>query len=141
MDFRYVAFGLLGGFIIMMSTLVYKSVSTDFYLVTDKYYEEGVNYDATQAKLTNVDNLHEKVTANIVENNVIIQIPTQVSEGKIVLYRPADGTKDISLDIVKDQSLVTYDATKMDKGKWIAKIEWQNGDQKYYAEKSFFINE
>ena len=84
MNFKYVAAALLGGFMIMMSTLVYKAVSTDFYLVTDKYYEEGVNYDAKQAELDNVSSLQDKVSVTIVEDKVMIQIPTKVTEG---IYR------------------------------------------------------
>lgn len=140
MDFRFVAFGLLGGFIIMMSTLVYKSVSSDFDLVTAKYYEEGVNYDSKQEQLDNVDDLQDNVTATIIEGKVIIQIPSQVTEGEIVLYRPSDERKDIVLDLVANQSLVSYDTDLLDKGKWIAKIEWQNAAKKYYAEKIFFID-
>lgn len=139
MNFKYVVIALLGGFVIMMSTLVYKSVNTDFYLVTDKYYEEGVNYDSRQAELDNVSSLQEKVSATIVEGKILIQLPTRVSEGVIVLYRPSDGTKDVIINLEVNQSLVSFETKDLDKGKWIAKMEWSDGSKMFYAEKSVFI--
>lgn len=141
MNFKYVAAALLGGFIIMMSTLVYKAVSTDFYLVTDKYYEEGVHHDEMQHRLDNVASLSEKVTARVIEDKLMIQIPSAVDSGKIVLYRPSNGNKDVVLILGKNQSVIDYDANKLDKGKWIAKINWSLGKEEYYSEKDVFIKE
>lgn len=141
MNFKYVAAALLGGFIVMMSTLVYKAVSTDFYLVTDKYYEEGVHHDQKQNKQDNVKALEKKVTVRIIEAKILIQIPTAVDSGEVVLYRPSNGDKDVSLILSKNQSLIDYDANMLDKGKWIAKINWSLGDKQYYVQKDFFIKE
>lgn len=141
MNFKYVAFALLGGFMVMMSTLVYKAVSTDFYLVTDKYYEEGVNYDAKQAQLDNLHNLSSKVSLDLTDKTLMIQLPTAVSGGQIVLFRPANGDKDVAITLKPNQSLFTYDVSTLDKGKWIAKIEWNDQGKKYYSEKDFFVKE
>lgn len=140
MNFKYVVIVLLGGFVIMMSTLSYKAVSTKFYLVTDKYYEEGVNYDATQAKLYNVDSLKQKVVVQTTGDKLFVQIPTKVQSGKVVLYRPSDGTKDIVHTLKENETLIHFDINQLVKGKWIAKIEWTDETQKpYYTEKDIFI--
>lgn len=141
MNFKYVVAILLGGFMIMMSTLVYKSVNTRFSLVTDKYYEEGVNHNQMQAKLDNVSALTEKVSVRMIEGKLLIQIPSAVDTGNIVLYRPSDGQKDITIMLSKNQSLVDYDLNLLDKGKWIAKINWSLEEKQYYTQKDFFIKE
>ena len=128
---------LILSFVVFMSWMVYMSVSEDFYLVTDNYYTEGVNFDEIQERIKNVKSLDKKLTVAQGPNNLEIVIPTEVKGGTVHFFRPSNGTLDFTLPLTANAFEV--DKTEMLEGKWVLKFSWTDGEKEYYIEKDLFI--
>lgn len=124
-------------FVIFMSTLVYMSVKEDFYLVTDNYYTEGINYDEVQEKIERVKALEDEITFNQADGKINISMPTEITGGTLHFFRPSNGTLDFKVPIVSREFYV--DKTKIKDGKWIMKFSWTDGTEEYYFEKSISV--
>lgn len=128
---------LLIAFVLFMSTLVYMTFQEDFYLVTDNYYTEGINYDEVQEKIEKVKALKEKISFNQSEGKINITMPTEVKGGTVHFFRPSNGTLDFKVPIVSREFYV--DKTKVKTGRWIMKFTWTDGVEEYYFEESIAI--
>ena len=124
-------------FIIFMGTMVYKSVNQKFYLVTENYYTEGINYDKVQEKIKNEKALEHSVEFNQKDGKININMPTEVKGGTVHFFRPSDGSIDFQVPIVAKEFYI--DKTKMKTGKWIMKFSWTDGVKEYYIEKSISV--
>jgi len=125
------------GFVLFMSTMVYKSVQEDFYLVTDNYYSEGLEYDKIQSKIENVKALENKIIYSQGNGKIDINMPTDVKGGTVHFFRPSNGTLDFIVTIPSKEFIV--DKSKMKKGKWIMKFSWTDGDKEFYFEESISV--
>lgn len=105
------------GFVVFMSSLVYMALQQDFYLVTDSYYTDGLNYDAVQEKIENVKSLESKIQIEQTSNEIDIIIPTDVKGGTLDFYRPSNGTLDFSVAI--ENNSLSVDKSKILKGNWV----------------------
>lgn len=128
---------LLLGFVGFMSWMVYMAVKQDFYLVTENYYTEGLDYDVIQEKIERVKKLKDKITFDQSDGKINITMPTEVAGGTVHFFRPSNGTLDFKIPIVAKAFYV--DKTKVKTGKWIMKFEWTDGVEEYYFEESIAI--
>ncbi|MGB1316424.1 MAG: FixH family protein [Chitinophagales bacterium] len=124
-------------FVVFMSSLVYLSVREDFYLVTDNYYTDGVNYDSVQDKIENVKALKEKIAISQSVEEIQIFIPSNVKGGVLNFYRPSNGTLDFAVAI--EDSNFEVNKSKIAKGNWMLKFSWTDGEKEYYFEESLFV--
>lgn len=124
-------------FVIFMGTMVYMSVNEDFYLVTENYYTEGINYDKVQVKLENVKELKNKINISQQSNEIKVIMPNEIKGGKVHFFRPSNGTLDFKVEFVDREFYV--DKSKILKGKWILKFDWTDGDKEFYIEESISI--
>ena len=123
--------------------LIYTS-NMDIKLVEDNYYDKELAYQDRIDKLNNTASLPWKI--NIVQEPgiIILQFPIMkppvAPEGTLLLYRPSDPEKDISVPLqLKDSSRQLIDITGIDKGKWVIKLDWTMDGKEYYYEKEVFI--
>ncbi len=128
---------LIIGFVVFMSTMVYKAVQQDFYLVTENYYTEGIHYDEVQTKIENVKALDSKISYTQKNGKININMPTEIKGGTVHFFRPSNGTLDFKIAIPAKEFVV--DKTKMKIGKWIMKFSWTDGIKEYYFEESISI--
>lgn len=124
-------------FVVFMSTLVYMSVSEDFYLVSDTYYSDGLNYDQVQEKIINVKSLENKIDISQSKDKINVNMPTEVKGGMVHFFRPSNGTLDFNIAISSKEFYVNK--TKMKVGKWIMKLSWTDGIKEYYIEEGISV--
>jgi hypothetical protein len=61
-------------------------------------------------------------------------------EGFVLFYRPSDPEKDFSVPLQLNDSIQqVFDISKMDKGRWMIKIDWFMGGKEYYFEEGVVI--
>ncbi|KYG80706.1 FixH protein [Roseivirga ehrenbergii] len=133
-------------FVGLLVTMVYVSVSTDFYLVADNYYEQELDYESQIQRMKNVNSLAEKPNFKLVRNEGKAELRFPVSvmkameEGKISFFRSANASLDKEFDLVFDETgLQTFDMNMLASGAWKVKIEWKSKGTEYYQELNIVI--
>ncbi|WP_323757327.1 FixH family protein [Roseivirga sp.] len=133
-------------FVGLLVTMVYVSVSTDFYLVADNYYEQELDYESQIQRMKNVNSLAEKPDFKLVriESKAELRFPLSVmkamEEGKISFFRSANARMDKEFDLVFDETgLQIFDTKKLASGAWKVKIEWKSKGTEYYQEFNIVI--
>jgi len=129
--------GLILSFVIFMSGMVYMSVKQDFYLVTDNYYSEGINFDKVQEKIKNVKALESKLNVKQSSKAIQIVLPSEVKGGTAHFFRPSNGTLDFT--ITMNNNVFEVDKTEMLQGKWVIKFNWTDGKKEFYLEEDLFV--
>jgi hypothetical protein len=116
----------------------------DINLVEDNYYEKELVYQERIEKINNTASLTGKINISIEPGILIIQFPaidsTFSPSGSVLLYRPSDPKKDLTLPLHLDNSLrQIVDISSINKGKWIVKLEWEMGGKAYYFEEGLIL--
>ena len=130
---------LYGGFVSMMVTLVILSSQQEIPLVRDDYYEHDLKYNEQLTRMANSQKLTKNVVVNYDEPNekMTVQFPLEMEKlsGEILVFRPSKEGIDFTLPIEKlTDNALTFGTSKMLKGRWKLKINWQNDGTTYYKE-------
>jgi hypothetical protein len=115
-----------------------------YHLVEKDYYPKALEYQQRIDKTENAKQLAERVKLENKGDFLIFTFqsffnPEEVT-GKITLYRPSDGAMDIAMEIHLD-SLCRhiFPVNDIQKGKYLAKIEYANSEEEYYQEMPVFV--
>jgi hypothetical protein len=133
-------------FVLTLVITVFSSTMNRNDLVTERYYTEGVEY---QAKMEMIErsNLPENaitISYKSKQKKVYFAFPDGIDpksvEGVIKFYRPSQARLDnefkIKLDQTKRQSI---SVTNFVSGFWRVQVSWNVDDQDFYLEKSITI--
>jgi len=132
-------------FLLMNVVVIIFAFSQKVDLVTPNYYEKELKYqdeiDAQQKTLQ----LSENVSVEYKSQIVLIQFPqkfySKELDGNILLYRPADSSKDLKIEVKTDSTgKQMISTTRLAKGFWKVKINWSLENVTYSDEKSIFLN-
>ncbi|PIQ50272.1 MAG: hypothetical protein COW03_00585 [Cytophagales bacterium CG12_big_fil_rev_8_21_14_0_65_40_12] len=133
-------------FIGMISTLVYISVNTDFYLVADNYYEQELAYEEQIQRIKNANGLNEQPTLDLnrSEVNAKLAFPVAmvdgINEGTVSFVRASNANLDQSFPIKLDENgIQSFDLKDFTSGAWKIKIEWKSSGREYYKEFNIVI--
>ncbi len=131
-------------FVIGMLTLVFLSVSQDFHLVSEDYYEKELNYQDHINKLENSNSLKEPLVINYEPNqNIQLSFPRQKKgiEGIIRFYNPTNAEKDKNYQLKLDstnQQVINISA--LPRGVWKVQVDWSSNNTDFFDEKTIVIN-
>lgn len=130
--------------VITIGTVVFL-MNQDVDLVTNDYYNKGIQHQSQIEKVNRTNEMVEKVSINLGNGFVVFNFPkslTQKSiEGTIQFYRPSDSKKDFSIPLSVDTSGQQIISTQsIAKGYWKVKVDWKHDTIEYYKESSFVIN-
>lgn len=139
----FIAIGL---FVVTTLSVVAFIISLDFDLVSQDYYEKGVQYEQQIKNIEQANALEIPVTIQFTseENVVEIIFPDQFNSqqlsGTIMLYRPSDSSLDRNYDLqLNGNYMQKIDASELARGKWLVKLSWENNDESYFKETSIFM--
>jgi len=122
-------------FVITMSTD--NTYSHD--LVTDKYYQEELNYQQEIDAEKNAKSLKEKVTIEKNSKGLKINFPKYFNpksiEGKVFLYRPSSKQLDFEIPISISKSYLLVPEQRLVDGRWNMKIFWKHKNTNYLIKK------
>ncbi|MFI1745492.1 FixH family protein [Thalassobellus sediminis] len=104
-------------------------------LVTEDYYAEELNYQNDINKLTNANNLNQKITYKKSAKGLIINFPNDIDfskiKGKVFLYRPSNKQLDFDTAISLSKPYLLIPDNRLVDGRWNIKIDWQLNNQSY----------
>lgn len=132
----FIAFGLL------MFFMVYKSMNTHFDLVTRQYYSDELAYQGIIDAKGNAMALKGKTIVKQKDDQFYLQLPTEhaggVNKGKIWFYCVTDASKDRTFELdANSEGIQQIPLQELVAEKYTVKLEWTNGDKKYYTEEKF----
>jgi hypothetical protein len=123
------------GFVLMIGALIVRTSMEHTDLESADYYEKELRFqdqiDGAEALL----NSGSQPVVSITAFGVTVELPEQLSttpQGAIVFYRPDDAALDRKFDLKEATSF--YDSGNFSSGRYRVRIEWKNGNEKYYHE-------
>jgi nitrogen fixation protein FixH len=135
----------IGIFILAVLVMVGISFFSKTDLVTDRYYERGIQYQERISILERTAAREEKLVATVDSSTIAVVFPrsgTAVTplSGTIVLYRPSDRARDLSIPVAPDSAgLQRLPTSTLDRGLWHLKVSWREGELEYYSEQSVML--
>jgi hypothetical protein len=131
------------GFALLMGTLVYKAVNTNFELVSKDYYKEELRY---QEK---IDGKHHaagisKIMITQHTGAVLIQYPKELQgqalQGEVYFYCPTNSKLDHRVAVQADANgLQQISKKEVAKTRFVVKIRWVSGGKEYYMEENLSV--
>lgn len=128
-------------FIGMMGYLVYRSLGTQYELVSPTYYKEELAYQQIIDGTTRANQLSTLPALLLEDSFLLIQFPVEM-KGKILkgsahFYCPTDAGKDRTFPLKTDTSgLQRIRSSDLASGKYIIKLLWETGQLSYYTEQN-----
>jgi hypothetical protein len=112
--------------------------------VEDDYYPKELRYEEKLHKIRNVNDLHGEFAVAVDAKNVSIKFPADFRgkelKGKVLIYRPSDDCKDITVPVSVDTAMMQYfPVGRLSRGKYIVKAEWTSEGKSYYSEQEIYI--
>lgn len=130
----FIAFGLL------MGTLVYMSVKTEFQLVSKNYYKEELEYQEIIDARNNAATLSTSIQLAHQNKSLSIQMPPEninsFQKGEVNFYCPADARKDTTLQLQPDATglqIIPIGTTIAPAG-YKVRIRWTADNKEFYQE-------
>ena len=127
-------------FVSLIATLVYKSMHTNFELVTKEYYKDELVYQKVIDGTNNANKLGGITTVSSNNQHVNITLPEEMKnesvKGSVWFYCAANANKDRRFDLKPDASgKQAFDRSEFSVGKYTVKVQWEKPDgQQYYSE-------
>jgi FixH len=131
-------------FAALMFTLVYKSIKTDFQLVSKDYYKDELQYQQVIDGSNNAAALSSKVLITQNENGISIQFPEEMKgkqiEGELWFYCAYNDHKDRRLTIdVSTDAVQLIKRSELAAANYTVKISWKADGKDYHNEQSLSI--
>lgn len=126
-------------FVVFMFVMVYKSMKTDFQLVTKEYYKDELAYQQVIDGTNRANKLSGSVEVTQANNELIIQLPTEMRgkaiSGNIWLYCSSDDKKDRRLELAVDENgKQVINSKNMLPANYLLKVTWKADELSYYNE-------
>ncbi len=132
-------------FMIFILSFVYKAVALDEYqheLVSEDYYKDELHYQEEIDKMNNATALKQDISLRNSNQGIYISFPEEIDEssikGEISFQRLSNGKLDFSEVIVLSGHEQLIPSDKLVSGKWIVKIDWEDGKNEYLFKDSWF---
>lgn len=118
-------------------TALIASFGVDHTLVIDDYYAQDLAYQSTYEKTKN--NLQsDNLKVSIEGEQVILQFTGKDEiNGTVHFYRASDKAMDFDHTIISNREQIS--TADLAPGKWRIKIDWQEGQKKYYKEEILYL--
>ena len=127
--------------VIAIGSAIY-TFTLDYFLVSENYYQQGIDYQDQIDKVKRTAELGESVNWRYDSINQVVnlQYPVELSSGKVVFYRPSNSNLDRYVKIEKDENnQQSITVRNWQKGFWKIKVDWELNEEMYYNEGSIDI--
>ena len=108
-------------------------------LVTEKYYQEELNYQQEIEAQKNASIYNDKIVFTKVEKGLAIDFPEDFKniKGKVFLYRPSNKQLDFEMPISTSNSNLLVPKNRLLDGRWNIKIIWSKNNKTYLIKREF----
>ena len=130
-------------FMAIMLFMVYRSTFENRDLVMEDYYQKDLEYQSHLDRISNAKKLPVdlKITKEA-EQYIRFSFPKDLKtiKGTVLFYRPSDKKQDVSLGIkVNQENDFVFPISKLQKGGWRVKVDWEGDDVPFYKEVNLTI--
>lgn len=125
-------------FFLLMGTLVFKSINTDFQLVSPDYYEQEIEYQQRIDAINRASN----IGVNFIPSDneyLTITIDRAIDDGFIYFYCPFDQTSDFKVKLNLKNGIQNINTKDLKKGKWEAEVVFKENDLLHIIKKVIVI--
>ena len=131
-------FTFYGLFVLAFLVVLYFAAQSKTDLISDTYYEDGVNYQQVIDKKHNSDLLEEKVTVKTTPEGIEIKFPESVKtiDAKIKLLRISD--KKLDREFSTNQHTFVIPKKETVTGVYQLQIDWKGNNTGYYYEENIY---
>lgn len=123
--------------------LMIRSSGENTDLVTPDYYAQELKYQQKIDEAKRASDLPEKISYELQADKIIVRFPKFFNgtklNGTILLYCPADKTRDIKQSFVSEDLTAALNFPLTVKGLYELQISWEANGQQYYYEKKINI--
>jgi hypothetical protein len=130
-------------FVVISITMTVIFMTQDVNLVTDKYYENSLQYQVEIDKQSRTKSLDEQVKINFNGELVTISLPSDyISKdisGEIFFYRPSNPKLDFALPLQLVEGKQIIPVERLEKGFWRIKLNWTMDGNGYYNERALIL--
>ncbi|MCC6972090.1 MAG: FixH family protein [Phycisphaerales bacterium] len=128
-------------FAVSMISLVVATTKHPPQMVSDKYYDLDIHYEAHMKKKQNAAALSAQPTVRVVDDHVNVAWPgdMKVDKGQIKCFR-SQTTKDDQLLEVSGINSIDIPIEKFASGLWHFELDWESAGTPYFSENSVMIN-
>jgi hypothetical protein len=132
-----------GVFVLGILALVVFAMSRDVDLVTEHPYERGLGYQKQIGILQRTAALQHKLELRVRETDLVVTFPPQPGghpSGSIILYRPADRSRDLIIPAETDSSgSQVIPTAALDRGLWRVQVAWEQEGIAFYSEQPIML--
>ena len=115
-------------FILYFVLQLYTDSSMEFEMSSPDYYKEELVYQSKMERMERAENLQEKIQLASLDNELLIDFPSNMDykniSGQLVFYRPSDQSLDFNINIQLDSSRVSIPKRLFKNGLWELTINW-----------------
>jgi len=131
-------------FVVISITMTVIFMTQDVNLVTDKYYENSLQYQVEIDKQSRTKSLNEQVKINFNGEVINILFPSAYLDknisGEIYFYRPSNPSLDFKvLLLMSTEGNQIIPVERLEKGFWRIKLNWTMDGNGYYNERAITI--
>ena len=124
--------------------LVYKSMHTNYELVSKEYYKDELSYQDVIDGVKSANALSSQVKIIQCDGSIIVEMPTEMKNrrisGNIWFYCASDAKKDRHIPIETNEKAIQHIQTKtFQPGNYTVKFDWMSDNKHYYSEQPFTI--
>ena len=127
-----------------MFFLVYKSIHTNYELVSKEYYKDELSYQGVIDGTKSANGLSSKVKILQQGETIDVQLPDEMKNGNVSgniwFYCASDATKDRHIPIkLSAEALQQIERKIFLPGNYLVKFDWTNNNKHYYSEQPLTI--
>jgi nitrogen fixation protein FixH len=133
------------GFVLLIITMVVRSMNQKIDLVSEDYYARELKFQDKIERIRNEQALKEIPVYTIQGDELRIQFPSEFKDktisGKLLFFKPSDSSKDVQMSIQlneKNQQLIN--TSQFSKGMYKMQLEWEAVGVKYFHEETIIIS-
>lgn len=146
--FTYWPYAIVIGLVSFMGYIIFfviQAMSQDVDLVSKDYYAQEIAFQDQIDRVRRTQALGDvMLDYNADAKNILLQMPATYREkslsGTITLFRPSDDKldKQLPMQLGRDQSQL-IEVADMEKGLWKLRVNFSDGQEAYYTEKTIQI--
>ncbi len=130
-------------FVCFMTCMVIAAFRQDFDLVTEDYYGKELQFQSQIDKQINQQHLKGNITCEQNKEELKLLFPTdfkgQPITGKVLLFRPSDAAKDLSLVLMTNGEAFKISKKELFSGLYAVQIDYKVAGKLYYFEQDIMI--
>ena len=133
-------------FALFIVYFVARSMQQKIDLVVPDYYEQELSFQNRLESSNRNNKLSTPLSIHVESNNVVIKYPENLNNmsltGNVLFFRPSDNRIDINFPVqAGPDNIQRISATRLPKGMYRIKVDFESGGEDYYCEQQIIINE